>query len=145
MPFQEDVQVPFVVWNAGTPEPPTVGETVSLADLTPSILRLAGVTSSLGIFDGVPVLGADPEPRRVVMEAFTEPSWFAIEERDTVYLRWASGEVQMFATGNKAWVELEWGNLGLQTQRQWRGALGDAAHCDGLDCVSAGWSGREEP
>lgn len=97
--YDELVHVPLMFAGPGVPRGGRVRSLVSLADLPPTLLRLAGLSAPLGL-DGVPIALSDAsaEDERVVhceSLLFAEPK-AAVRTRSLKYVLWQGGKEELF-------------------------------------------------
>ncbi|MBX3025423.1 sulfatase [bacterium] len=124
--YDELVHVPLMFAGPGVPRGGRVRSLVSLADLPPTLLRLAGLSAPHGL-DGVPIALSDAsaEDDRVVRcesLLFAEPK-VAVRTRSLKYVLWQGGKEELFDLDRDP-CELR--DLAATADLGWaRGLLGD--------------------
>jgi arylsulfatase len=125
--YDSGTKPPFIVWRPGTIKPGRTASLVSVVDLAPTILELAGVAADKRL-QGVSFAPTLADPQATVRDyAFAEHNWHvgqaherSVREGDWLYIRNAFPELQslcaesgpVFPAGKELWVAHDAGKLG---------------------------------
>ena len=129
--YDSGTKPPFIVWRAGTIDPGRTASLISVIDLAPTILELAGVPSDQRL-QGVSFSPILADPQATVRDyAFAEHNWHvgqaherSVREGDWLYIRNAFPELQslcaesgpVFPAGKELWAAHDAGKLNADQQ-----------------------------
>jgi len=129
--YDSGTKPPFIVWRPGRIKPARASSLVSVIDIAPTILELAGVTADKRL-QGVSFAPVLADPQATVRDyAFAEHNWHvgqaherSVREGDWLYIRNAFPELQslcaesgpVFPAGKELWEAHDAGKLNADQQ-----------------------------